>query len=208
MAAILQTTLVNASFWTEIMILWYKFHWRSIMVKIVIVAINGLAPNRHQGITWTSVNTLRPRQNGRHFADDSFKCIFLNENARISLKISLKFVPKVQINNFPALVQIMAWRQPGDKPLSEPMMVSLLTHICVTQPQWVNEVPWCHMVSLGHDELKHYPIVMKNASLKFIIFSNVLSKVCQKYRTYTEAAFLPLSPPAWPAARLAEPISL
>ena len=31
----------------------------------------------------------------------------------------------------------MAWRRPGDKPLSEPMMVSLLTHICVTRPQWV-----------------------------------------------------------------------
>ena len=32
----------------------------------------------------------------------------------------------------------MAWRRPGDKPLSEPMLVSLLTHICVTRPQWVN----------------------------------------------------------------------
>ena len=60
---------------------------------------------------------------------------FLNETARISLKISLKFVPKVRINNIPALVQIMAWRRPGDKPLSEPMMVSLLTHIRVTRPQ-------------------------------------------------------------------------
>ena len=49
----------------------------------------------------------------------------------------LKFVPKVRINNVPALVQIMSWRRPGDKPLSEPMMVSLLTHICVTRPQWV-----------------------------------------------------------------------
>ena len=56
--------------------------------------------------------------------DDIFKCISLNENACISLKISLKFVPNVQINNIPALVQIMAWRRPGDKPLSEPMMVS------------------------------------------------------------------------------------
>ena len=35
-------------------------------------------------------------------------------------------------------VVIMAWRRPGDKPLSEPMMVNLLTHICVTRPQWVN----------------------------------------------------------------------
>ena len=31
----------------------------------------------------------------------------------------------------------MAWRRPGDKPLSEPMLVSWLTHICVTRPQWV-----------------------------------------------------------------------
>ena len=45
------------------------------------------------------------------------------------------------INNIPALVQIMAWRRPGDKPLSEPMMVRLLTHICVTWPQWVISAP-------------------------------------------------------------------
>ena len=85
------------------------------------------------------VNTLRPRQNGRRFADDTFKRIFLNENVRISIKISLKFVPKGPINNNPSLVQIMAWRRPGDKPLSEAMVVSLPTHICVTRPQWVKK---------------------------------------------------------------------
>ena len=84
------------------------------------------------------INTLRPRQNGRRFADDNFKRIFLNENVRISIKISLKFVPKGPINNNPSLVQIMAWRRPGDKPLSEAMVVSLPTHICVTRSQWVN----------------------------------------------------------------------
>ena len=83
-------------------------------------------------------NTFRPRQNGRHFAADIFKCIFLNENVWISIKISLKFVHRGPINNIAALVQIMAWRRPGDKPLSEPMMIILLTHICVTWPQWVN----------------------------------------------------------------------
>ena len=83
------------------------------------------------------INTLRPRQNGRDFADDIFKRIFLNENVLISLKISLKFVPKGLINNIPALVQIMACRRPGDKPLSEPMLVKLPTRICVTRPQWV-----------------------------------------------------------------------
>ena len=82
------------------------------------------------------VNTLRPRRN-EHFADDIFKRIFFNENVWISTKISLKFVPKGPINNILALIRIMAWRRPGDKPLSEPMMVSLPTHICVTRPQWV-----------------------------------------------------------------------
>ena len=82
-------------------------------------------------------NTLRPRQNGRHIADDILKCIFLNENVWIPIKISLKFVPKGPINNIPALVQIMAWCRPGNKPLSEPMMVRLPTHICIAWPQWV-----------------------------------------------------------------------
>ena len=89
-------------------------------------------------VTFTSwINTLRPRQNGRNFPDDIFKRTFLNENVLIALEISLKFVPKGPINNIPALVQIMAWRRPGDKSLSEPMMVSLPMHICVTRPQWV-----------------------------------------------------------------------
>ena len=63
---------------------------------------------------------------------------FLNENVSISIKISLKFVPNGPINNIPSLVQITAWHRPGDKPLSEPMMLDLPTHICVTRPQWVN----------------------------------------------------------------------
>ena len=88
--------------------------------------------------TGPELNSLRPRQNRRHFPDDIFKWIFLNENVWISIKMSLRFVPKVPINNIPTLVQIMAWRRSGDKPLSEPMMDSLLTHICVTRPQWVN----------------------------------------------------------------------
>ena len=53
------------------------------------------------------------------------------------LRISLKFVPKVPINNIQSLVQIMAWRRPGDKPLSEGMVVKLPTHTCVPRPQWV-----------------------------------------------------------------------
>ena len=84
------------------------------------------------------INTLRPTQDGRHFADDIFTRIFYIENCCILNKFSLKYVRKGPTDNNPALVQIMAWRRPGDKPLSEPMMVSLLTHICATRPQWVN----------------------------------------------------------------------
>ena len=62
----------------------------------------------------TPFNTLRPRQNGCHFPDDIFKCIFWNKNAYILVEISLKLVHQGTINNIPALVQIMAWRRPGD----------------------------------------------------------------------------------------------
>ena len=103
-----------------------------------------------QCIIFLKCNTLRPRQNGRHFADDTFKPIFMNENGIISINISLKFVPKGLINNIPALVQIMVWRRPGDKPLSEPMMVNLLTHICVTRPQWVNGLIIYKLTQLIH----------------------------------------------------------
>ena len=75
---------------------------------------------------------------GRNEIDNILQTIFLNvfffnENVWISIKISLKFVVKGPINNIPTLVQIMAWCRSGDEPLSEPMMVRLPTHICVTR---------------------------------------------------------------------------
>ena len=78
------------------------------------------------------------RDEMNNISQTTFKRIFFNENVLISIKISLKFVPNGPIDNIPALVEIMAWRRSGDKPLTEPMMVSLPTHICVTRPQWVN----------------------------------------------------------------------
>ena len=125
-------------------------------------------------------NTLRPRRNRRYFANDIFKYIFVNEHVWISIKISLEFIPKGPINNYPSLVQIMAWCRPGDKPLSGPTMVRSLTHICVTRPQWVNSLrprkmnwhfdviimiyyiilliyyQWCYMASPSHKDLTHF----------------------------------------------------
>ena len=99
------------------------------------------------------LNTLRPRWKGQNFADDIFKCIFVNEKGCIVNKLSLKIVPKGSINNIPALVQKMAWRRSGDKPLSEPMMVRLLTDICVTQPQWVNTFEWSQLMHVTGNSL-------------------------------------------------------
>ena len=125
-------------------------HWYLHFVTWLAWGTDSVTPLDAVSCGGGGVITLRQRQNGRHFTDDVFKCIFLNENVWISLKISLKFVPKGLINNIPSLVQMMAWRWPGDKPLSEPMMISLLTHICVTRPQWVNtlrpEQNDCHFI--------------------------------------------------------------
>ena len=96
-------------------------------------------------------DTLRPRQNGRPFADDIFEQIFVKENVWISLKISLKFVPNFWIQDIQALAKIMACHWPGNKPLSEPMMVSLLTHIWVTRPQWVKIIFQCVIYRWWYD---------------------------------------------------------
>ena len=53
----------------------------------------------------------------------------------------LWFVHKGPINIIPALVQIMAWRRPGDKALFEPMMVSLLAYVSLS----LNELSTCNL---------------------------------------------------------------
>ena len=123
--------MLTSHYWGSVAFIWEQFYlwvpasilyneFENFTVKITVTS-----PGRQ----W--LNTLRMRQNGRHLADNTFKHIFLKENVRISLKISLKFVPKSPVDNIPALFQIMAWCRPGDKPLSWAMMVSLLMHICL-----------------------------------------------------------------------------
>ena len=64
-------------------------------------------------ITSHFFNSQPPGPTGRRFADDIFKCIFMNENVCIWIDFHWR----------PALVQIMAYRRSGDKPLSEPMLI-------------------------------------------------------------------------------------
>ena len=128
----------------------------------------------------THRNTLRPRQNGRHFPEDIFKWIFFNENVRISIMISLKFVPKGPINNIPALVQTMAWRRSGAKPLYELMVFSLLTHMCFTRPQWVKpkylEISFANALLLSCQfVLKFCTIFETIPQLKWMFWTNEVS---------------------------------
>ena len=102
--------------------------------------------------TQKCINTLQPRQNGRHFPDDIFKCIFLNENVWISIKISLKFVPKGPINNIPALVHIMAWRRLTHR-TSSPGQISFLSMLNKISAN--ERRRWMHNVFRADSKLAH-----------------------------------------------------
>ena len=106
-------------------ICWQKYHLKWISSRFLCIY---LGPKSYSSLRWFHCENIVARQN-RRFADDIFKCILLNENLLISIRISLKFIPNGTVNIIPALVQIMAWRWLGGKPLSEPMMISLPTHI-------------------------------------------------------------------------------
>ena len=84
-------------------------------------------------------------------ADDIFECILLNENARIPIQISLKFVPSSPINNKPSLVQVMAWRQKRRQAIT-----------------WTHDGPvhWRIYAALGGDELIVKPVITGGRSQK------------------------------------------
>ena len=72
-----------------------------------ITPVPTLVPRSYISLVLTHqyvINSSPPGQNGGHFAEDIFSCIFLNEKFCILIKISVKFVPKGPIDNNPALV--------------------------------------------------------------------------------------------------------
>ena len=75
-----------------------------------------------------------------HWGLDKMDAKFLTTfyNAFSWIKIIYEFRLRFHLRLSSSLVQIMAWRRPGDQPLSEPVTVNLLTHICITRPLWVN----------------------------------------------------------------------
>ena len=97
------------------------------------------------GVLYCQLLLFSPQSALTHWGRDKIDAISQTTfSSAFSCKIILNsdqmLVPKGPINNIPTWVQIMAWRRPGEKPLSDPMMASLPTHICGTRPQWINEM--------------------------------------------------------------------
>ena len=141
------------------------------------------------------LNRLRQRQNSRRFPDNIFKCIFLNENVWYMIKIPLKFVLfKGRIDNIPGLVQIMIWYRAGDKPLFEPLMVSLLRHICINASLDRNELKcqsrihqgpklYCHFtcrcLNKKRQNNKHLKILVQSShQVLQVSLSNIINHHC------------------------------
>ena len=112
--------------------------------SFIIISLLAWSPRT---VLITGIKTSRLRRNGWHFPDDILKWIFLNWNIRISIEISLNFVPRGLNDNIPPLVQVMAWRQLGDWQLSELRMVRSLTHLHMSLR--LNELIGTHMSPRG-----------------------------------------------------------
>ena len=89
------------------------------------------------GCRLRTFNTMRPRQNGCHFPDDSFKWIFSYKKNDLRYNFYWSLFPRIQLTIFHHCFRYLAWHRTCAKPMSEPMMVSLLTHICAIRSQWV-----------------------------------------------------------------------
>ena len=86
---------------------------------------------------WEPVNSISPGQNSRHFTDNIFRCIFMNEKFCILIKISLKYVSKGLINNNPALFSIMAWRQKALHSLLYAIIFQCLPNYSQSHQTWL-----------------------------------------------------------------------
>ena len=115
---IMDCRLFGANPLSEPMLAFHQLdHWEQISFNLNQNATVFIPENQLETVVYESqplsrpqcVNTSRSRQNGCHFADDTSKCIFMNEEICISIQISLKFVAKGPISSKSALVQVMAW---------------------------------------------------------------------------------------------------
>ena len=86
---------------------------------------------------------ISPGQNGRHFADHIFRCIFINEKFWLGIHWCLF------LRSNWALVQVMAWRRTGVKPIPEPMLAQFTDAYMRHKGRWVD--------MLNDIQLKDFP---------------------------------------------------
>ena len=130
------------------------------------------------------VDTSRPRQNGRHFPDDIFKCIFLNENIGISLKMSLKFIPKGPVNNITALVRLGAGQWTSHY-LNQWRLVywRIYASLGLNELNTVLNDAWCFEI--------RYEYLLNDSFLwyYFATFSRIYLLICQYFRSFEIAVY-------------------
>ena len=123
-------------------ILSYTFVWHTLWSQISqpFIVANGGSPALSTRLKlFTAILTDKGRENMAAVFQTTFSNAFSwTKIYKFRLRFHWSLFPRAQLT-IPPLVQIMTLRRPGDKPLSEPIMVSLLTHLCVTRPQGVNE---------------------------------------------------------------------
>ena len=102
-------------------------------MKIMLISAHDIM--HHHVFHLRKLNTLWPENNGCHNAD-VFKCIFCCEFFSFLIKISRNHVPEGVVDNIFASLQVMVW------------------HITNRRTN-IDKDLWCHMVSLGRNELKH-----------------------------------------------------
>ena len=110
---------MNATFLICYLIELCFFHSESVYLEQfdIMATVTKKVPQKTNGkFSHQYINSSAPGQNGRHFPDAIFKCIFVNENLCTLIQSLLKFVPKRLIANTTASVRVMAWHRTGDKP--------------------------------------------------------------------------------------------
>ena len=123
------------------------------------------------------LNTLRPRQNDHRFADDTFKRIFLNENVRISIKISLKFVPKGPINN---TSDAPCWNTGFTKYAKKASIATTREQSVIVTTQLLATGSWIDDVTIGQ-HFESFGAVTGCVDLRQLSHMNHINDWCTKY---------------------------
>ena len=111
----LTLTYLRTKIWSYVQIIQFSVYIQNYVIMNKRTSILRVSLRQYKFPT----NTLRP------FCRWHFQMHFLNKSYFISIKISLKFVPKGWTDNKSALVQVMACCQIRSKPLPEPMLTKI-----------------------------------------------------------------------------------